>query len=493
MSASTAGLTARPVRVAQAAVAILIATKLYLTFAAPPIGDEAYYWMWGQKLGWSYFDHPPLHAWLLHLMGLVFGWNLFSLRVLTWLTLGGTLWIFWLWSRRLKPDDPAAWFRPSAAIYLGSPLFFLMSSVAFHDHLLIFLSIASAHLFLVFAEKWEESGRGVGWLYGAAALLGLAVLTKYNGVLVGIGVAVFFVAHRPLRTAFRSPHLYLAAALSIAIQAPVLWWNVTEGFASYKFHLSERWGGNLFRFTPLNVVEFLALAFVVVSPFLFPAIVAMVRRPLGIPFADRARTLALSVFTVSTLAMLFLSMFVEVFFYWNIVAFLLLMPLLAGWMRRRWVMVLHVAFGGIVALGFAVNTSIVPLGNLVNRYDWTISSIFGWPAVAERVEALAREHDVGFIAATRYTTAAQLGYALRDAEVTAIADRHDQYDFWFDPAAHEGENALIVSDPQLGLRGVEGRFDELTKLETLPFERFGIVIYRPSIYLGVRFHAEKRN
>ena len=26
--------------------------------------DEAYYWMWGQHLSWSYFDHPPLDGWL---------------------------------------------------------------------------------------------------------------------------------------------------------------------------------------------------------------------------------------------------------------------------------------------------------------------------------------------------------------------------------------------------------------------------------------------
>src|SRR3982751_889026 len=94
----------------QLVVAIFLALRLYFDLAADLFGDEAYYWMWGQKLGWSYFDHPPLHAWLLHLMGLAFGWNLFSLRILTWLTLGGTLWIFWLWAKRLQPEDPVVWF-----------------------------------------------------------------------------------------------------------------------------------------------------------------------------------------------------------------------------------------------------------------------------------------------------------------------------------------------------------------------------------------------
>jgi 4-amino-4-deoxy-L-arabinose transferase-like glycosyltransferase len=484
----TAGpVVARPVRFAQAAVAVLLLLRLWLSVMAPPVGDEAYYWMWGQKLGWSYLDHPPLHAWLLSAMS-VFGWNLFSLRALTWLTLAGTLWIFWLWARRLKPEDPGAWWWPSAAIYLGTPLFFTMTWLAFHDHLLIFLSLASAHCFLLFAERWEADRRGIRWLYGAAVLLGLAVLTKYNAVLLGIGVAVFLIAHRPMRSAWRSPHLYLAALLAVAMQAPVIWWNATEGFASVNFHLSERWGRPLTELHPANVLTFIALALIFVGPFLIPAIAGMIRRPLEQASADRARVLALSVLAVSSLALLTLSLFAEVYFYWNIVAFMLLMPLVAGWMRRRWVLVAQLAYGLIFAVLSAVNFTAVPVFNLFGIDDWTTESIYGWPEVAARVDALKSEHDIGFVAAARYTTAAQLGFAMHDASVTALADRHDQYDFWFDPGAHLGETALIVSDPQIKVGQIRPYFDKLKLLETVPFERFGRVIYRARIYLATGYH-----
>ena len=222
MATERSPVVMRPATIAQIAVLLLLAIKLYLSISAPPIGDEAYYWMWGQKLGWSYFDHPPLHAWLLRLMGTIFGWNLFSLRILTWATLIGAAAIFWSWAKRLQPDDPGAWFWPSAAIFLASPLFLLMSSIAFHDHLLIFLCLLSAHLFLLFTEKWVATGRGFTWLYLAAVAIGLAVLTKYNGVLLGVAVAVFFAVRRESRPLYRSPHLYLAALLSVAIQAPVM-------------------------------------------------------------------------------------------------------------------------------------------------------------------------------------------------------------------------------------------------------------------------------
>jgi hypothetical protein len=31
-----------------------------MSFTMNPIGDEAYYWLWGQHMALSYFDHPPL-------------------------------------------------------------------------------------------------------------------------------------------------------------------------------------------------------------------------------------------------------------------------------------------------------------------------------------------------------------------------------------------------------------------------------------------------
>lgn len=482
--------TPRLVRVSQVALAVLLLIKAYITLTMPPIGDEAYYWMWGQKLAWSYFDHPPLHAWLLRLMGVIFGWNLFSLRVLTWLTLGGTLLLFRWWAKRLAPENPAGWFWPAAAIYVAMPMIFTMTSIVFNDHLLIFLSLAAITAFLVFVEKWESDRTGFRWLYAAATLLGLAVLTKYNGVFVAVGFALFLAIRKPTRALFLSPHTYLAGLLSVALQAPVIWWNVTEGLASYKFHLSERWGSGPLTFNVSTLADYLGLTLIYTSPFLIPAIWGIFRRSFGTPFADRARLLAILIFTLSSLMMLALSLFVRVAPYWNIVAVVPMMPLLFGYIRRRWVIYVHFFWGFVLAVLMAINNTMLPITTLLtHRFDWTTSSAFGWPVLAEHVTQLRKLHPVSFIAASRYTTAAQLGYALQDPEVVGLANRHDQYDYWFDPQAHEGESALVVSDPQLGLKYFTAHFDKLTKLETVPYVRFGSTLYKPSIYLAEGFHA----
>ena len=53
----------RPVLVLQLLVLYFLALKLWFDLGVAPMGDESYYWMWGQHPALSYFDHPPLHGW----------------------------------------------------------------------------------------------------------------------------------------------------------------------------------------------------------------------------------------------------------------------------------------------------------------------------------------------------------------------------------------------------------------------------------------------
>ena len=64
----------------QVIAAFFLAIKLVYVFRVGPIFDEAYYWLWGQHPGLSYFDHPPFHAWLLGISDAIFGRSLWGLR-----------------------------------------------------------------------------------------------------------------------------------------------------------------------------------------------------------------------------------------------------------------------------------------------------------------------------------------------------------------------------------------------------------------------------
>jgi len=353
---------------------IFLAVKLVVFLWMNPIGDEAYYWLWGQHLDWSYFDHPPLHAWAMAAIEAVLGWNLWSLRALTLLTFGGTLLIFWDWARRLQPQAPAEYFWRATTIYLAAPLFLGMSTIVFNDHLMMFLVVASGHAMLVFAESVEANRPRYRWLYLSALLLGLAVLTKYNAV-----------------------------------------------------------------------------------------------------------------FLTSSVSMLVLASFAEVLFYWNIVAFILMIPLLPMVMRNAWLMGLHVAYGLGMAALLLVNQFYAPVGNLFGSYDWTISSTYGWEEIGREVDAARTEHDASFVGTTFYTTAAQLGFAIGDPDTVAISTRPDQFDVWFKPEMHRGETAIIVADSTWPIDYAASMFERITPLETLEISSFGRVIYTPTIYLMENF------
>jgi hypothetical protein len=493
MTAATeavAGTRRRSVLALQIVVAGFLALRLFMHINADPFGDETYYWLWGQKPGLSYFDHPPLHAWLLRLVQMVFGWNQLSVRILTWFTLAGSLFIFYLWARRLAPADPRHYFWRAAAVYLASPLFFALTLVSYNDHLLVFLCLASAHAFLVFSERWETGApRPRRWLYFGALLLGLAVLTKYNAVFLGLGFGLYVLIRPPLRPLLRNPHLYLAAALAIAMQAPVFYWNFSEGFASYNFHFSERWGATSAA-RPANLIaplNFLLITAISLSPLLvWPLFKFLFGRAEG-AFEARAKPLAISILGISTISLCVISIWLGAYFYWNIVAFIAVMPLLVRYLGSRIQLWLHLGFGLVAAALVVVNFSVMPLGVLMGGREGGSAVNFGWRDVTSAVLAAADRHPADFIAATRYSTASQLGFQLRRADVLALSLDHDQFDHWFDPALYTGKDAIILADDNDGPAGIEylrAHFRTLTLLNVVPVVRFGHTIHNFQIYLG---------
>ncbi len=488
---SEAALTVRPavrwnIVLLQLALVYLLGLRLWFDLTVSPMGDEAYYWMWGQHLSWSYLDHPPLDGWLQGLVAAVLPWSNFSVRLLTWLSLGGSLAVLWIWSGRLAPEDRSGWFWHSAVIYLTIPVIFLMSSFAFHDHLLLFFMLASTCAFHGFAGDWEDGRRGWRKLYLAAALLGLAVLTKYNGVFLGLGFALWVLVRPKLRPLFATPQLWLAALLAVAMQAPVFYWNLTDNMASFRFHLTERpsvdWATPRFS----QMLDYLGTMVILMSPVLF---LSLFRLPfLKSRSGDESRALGLSatIYLVSTIAWAVIALYVYVYFHWNIVAYAALAPIgyrLLG-PRLAW---LHIAFGLALATMTMLNYTVTPL-KVLGFGDTGAASAHGWPELAARVAAQQAQHSGAFLGATRYTYAAQLGFELHQTDLATFNPLPSQYDFWWNAAAHAGQDALIVATADYGVRDARRHFASLDKLEDVPvIDPYGKQIWSYEIWLGTGY------
>jgi 4-amino-4-deoxy-L-arabinose transferase-like glycosyltransferase len=470
--------------------AYLVALRLWFDLGVSPMGDEAYYWMWGQHLSWSYFDHPPLDGWLQGLVAALFGWSNVSVRLLTWLSFAGTLAILWFWAKRLAPDDRAGWFWHSAVIYLTIPVIFTMSSFAFHDHLLVVFVLAASYAFYVFAGDWEAGLRRWRWLFAAAVLLGLATLTKYNGVLLGVAFALWILWRPKLRGLYLTPQLWLAALLAVAMQAPVFYWNLTENLASFRFHLTDRslldWAHPNFR----QVIDYLGAMVLLMSPVLFLSLFRL-------PFLKRrsdgeARTLSLATTTylTSTLAWAVVALYLYVYFHWNIVAYAALAPIAYRLIGGRVVMWLHIAFGLVVITVGVLNYTVGPT-KLFGFGDTGAAASFGWPELAARVAAQQAAHPGSFLAAARYNYAAQLGFQLHDIDVAAFNHLPSQNDYWWNAGAHVGQDAIIVADGAQASTIAEAapHFADVVKLEDVPVIRQGKTIWTFEIWLGKDFHA----
>ncbi|MEX0859993.1 MAG: glycosyltransferase family 39 protein [Cucumibacter sp.] len=461
----------------------LLALKLALMLSAAVTQDEAYYFLWALHPGLSYYDHPPLNAWALAVSSSLFGWTTFAVRAPVILSSIATVWVLYLWAKRRGGDGWQAQFWISVILYGSMPVILAATSAALPDHLLVLFGLASAHFFLAFFEDYEAGAADYRLLYLGAAALGFAGLAKYNAGFLGIGVALLILLSARLRPLLVSPHLYLAAGLSLAMQAPVLIWNLGTGLASFHFILAGRHG--LLTATPIfgAIGPVLLTTLFVLSPFALPALF----RLLFGPDAGPARRLGVIVFLLSSAVTFTLSLYTFVLFHWNLVAYLILLPLAAGWIGRR-LAIAQAAYGAVALLAGIVNFAALPLTALMGVPDRFSAHSYGWTEVAAAVEAAEAQTGAAFLAGAAYPLAAQLAFALRNPEVTSLYPSIDEFDFWFDPAAHRGRSAIIVADGfhPLG-RGIVSRFETVTELTPVEIGRFGIRINEIRIYFGTGF------
>jgi hypothetical protein len=499
----------KPSRGVVVAVLALVALRIVYWLLAPPNSDEAYYWAWGFHPALSYYDHPPLLAWTQGLVHAVLGRSTFALRLPAALCTVGTVLLGARIAGRLAPGLPSPggagpgsglagpgrrWVAFAAAALLGSPLFSMFTSFAWHDALLIFLCTLAAALLVDFLAEVAEGGRGSTLrLLAGAAVLGLAALAKYNSVFVGVGVAAAIAIDPRLRRLLRDPRLWLAAGVTVLVLSPIVVWNLQHGLASFRFHLGGRQGGaEGLRFRPRAVIDFLLPTVLLLSPALVAAGVAAFRRgPEGGAWAGVYRRVALATFVASTAVFLAMSLFSWTLYYWNIVAYVLLVPAAALVLARRprllrW----HLGYGLVVAVVAVAHAVVIPLtAPFPSIQDDDSKEPFGWEEISAAVrEELARGPG-RFPATTDYRSAAHLAWALGTSDVAVVSNgRFTQFDYWAEPS-RAGGTAVLVTDHREPMDDqIERRFDHVTHLRTVPVERLGLRIKSYEVWLGEGFH-----
>lgn len=460
----------------------LVALKFVQLLTAGPFMDETYYWMWAQHPALSYYDHPPLNAWLLALSAKLFGWTTLGLRTPVALSFVAEIGALYLIAQRLAGSEWARIFWPTLLLFLTTPMFWLVESYALPDHVLLAgLLFAIAFFLRFFRDRAEGKAGRTADLMAGALFLGLAALSKYNAAFLGAGIALYVLLFD--RTLLRQGRLYLAAVLALAVQTPVLLWNLSENFASFGFILSGRHAGLAARWDGVWMLLGGILGYI--SPFLFVPIARFViARRNGVPGDGFARM----AFLVSSVSILVLSLFTQVLFHWNLVAYAAMLPFLIFYMRPRWLLWAQAAYGVVLAAAVLVNYSFVPLTEMVGARDEGTNWSYGWADTAAAVQAAREQSGADFVATPYYATASLLGFAMQDPDVTSLSPLREQYDFWFDASAHEGEDAILLDDITRPLSGeVSAMFDSVTEITHLDVVRGGRLLDTHRIYLAKGF------
>lgn len=190
------------------------------------IPDECSYWAWSRRLDWSYFDNSGMVAYLIRVSTELLGKNTpFAVRFPFLMLSGLTTYLVYRTSAILFGNR----FRAMLAAVLFNiiPVALLGGSAAMHDNALMCFWTLGLWAGAQFVKSEDPR-----WFYVIGIAAGLAIQSKYTGVLMVACVFVFLLWTRRYRPLLMRKEPWLGAAVALLFSAPILWWNMLHDWAS---------------------------------------------------------------------------------------------------------------------------------------------------------------------------------------------------------------------------------------------------------------------
>ena len=225
---TSSGQTAVPLRAAFYVTLLLtLAFKFWFAITLPMTGDEAYFIYWGVYPDYGFYDHPPMVGWILALL----------------LKLSRAEWVLRLpvivlpalvafaMLQYLRPaDENKAYAAALAFLLLPVNVWNVLITT---DTPLVLFSFLSALCFAAALRRESQT------LFAASgAMLGLAFLSKYFAVLLGLAYLAFVLTQPAGRRSWRGLAIAFAGVLPFA--ALNAWWNYDHCWANLLFNVYNR-------------------------------------------------------------------------------------------------------------------------------------------------------------------------------------------------------------------------------------------------------------
>jgi dolichol-phosphate mannosyltransferase len=413
---------------------LLAAAALVLRFIVmmkmPLLPEEAYYWMYSQHLALSYFDHPPMVAWAIRLGTWLLGDTELGVRIIGCAMMLGASGAIYRFSR--------IWFGRSTALFSALaiqilPAYFVMGGLGLTDEALLFFWALGLWLGSVALQC------GNWWIWTAFGIAcGGAMLSKYTGVFLPLGIFIALWMCADFRKHLRAPGPYVAALAALICFSPVLVWNAQHAWASFWFQGVERFEKAEFgwRF----IWRFIFCQVVIGTPFIFIVLPALTRKAWR---QSQPRWAIAWAFSMPVLLVMAARCFrYEVHVNWTLPAYLSLIPAgLYWWKAYAWkkfngerVLTYSLSYGvgicaiiNVIGCLFVLNTA---------RGGSALTGIEPWRRVAVFVEKYEDQledqthREPLVVAGGTYRLASELGFYRVPLE-TLVPSSHYTTSAWF--------------------------------------------------------------
>ncbi|HXQ28750.1 MAG TPA: glycosyltransferase family 39 protein [Gemmatimonadales bacterium] len=411
--------------------------------------DESYAVAVARPFSLSYFDHPPLVFWLAGAGSALLGESA-VLRLPFILLFAGTTWLLFRLGARLVGEQAGAY----GAVAMNLAPFFTLSAGSWivPDGPLMFSLVAMAYCLTRALDDAE--GGGLGWWVALGVAGGCAGLSKYVAVFAALGVFGFLATSD--RRWLARPGPWVALGVALVVVSPVLLWNATHGWASFRFQGGHTGVSSATGFHPAGLLTSVAGQALYFFPWIWLGLIyVLVTGSLAGPNEKSWLLCWLAVGPIVAIAVLALRGHPG-FPHWAAGGYLFLFPLLGGFLARQRENVRRVEMIGsaaallvlVAALGAQAATGAVSeeIPGLFRQGDPTLELV-DWRELRPAFGRVGAPGGPAFAGAADWMAAGKLAYALGSVPVLCLGTACHHFPYRLDQKTFAGADGLLVVRP----------------------------------------------
>ncbi len=195
--------------------------------------DEVYYQTYAQHLQWSYFDHPPMVAWMIRLTTFNLHFDSeFLIRLGSILFAAAGTWLIYKTGARIK-NEYAGFI--AAILYTSS---FYTSVIAgifvLPDSPQVFFWLLGIYCMVRVLDSGHSVHKQLLYWILLGVTMGLCILSKVHGIFLCLGFGAYIIFHR--REILNSPGLWISCLITLVFISPIFFWNFSNHFITYTYH-----------------------------------------------------------------------------------------------------------------------------------------------------------------------------------------------------------------------------------------------------------------